>query len=245
MYLAYLDESETKAKSDPWKVICAVLISDASFGVTELLSSLPIEGLMAEAKRELFEEFHACELYGGYGPFEGIDQAKRFEVIEFLLSLLSTCDIHVTYGAVDVASLERQHYASANPLDVAFRICTTEVGEWLSSNALRSIKDKESGSVALGENLALMIVDECDKADKIALQKSFRAMRKRLRPPEQDPGNLIFLHDDMYFGDSRYSIGIQIADLCAYFVARHLSGDQETERFYGMIEPRIFSSKKE
>jgi hypothetical protein len=46
----------------------------------------------------------------------------------------------------------------------------------------------------------------------------------------------------MYFGDSKYSIGIQIADLCSYFIARRLAGDSETEHFYKMIEPQIISA---
>src|SRR5215467_5208862 len=46
-------------------------------------------------------------------------------------------------------------------------------------------------------------------------------------------------HDDMYFGDSRYSMGIQLADLCAYFIGRHLEGDTETKPFYDMVSPHI------
>lgn len=56
-------------------------------------------------------------------------------------------------------------------------------------------------------------------------------------------GELFHFHDDMYFSDSRYSIGVQLADLCAYFIARHLNGDSETEGFYKMIQPHIVFSK--
>jgi Protein of unknown function (DUF3800) len=243
VYLAYLDESETHKKPERWLVVCAAMVSDATFSLAELMSSFAIENLCPEEKRKDFEEFHACELYGGYGPFEGIEQFKRFEAIEFLLGLLASCEVQVTYGAVDLDHLRQQAYASANPLDFAFRMCLSELGGWSNRKVLKSIQDR-SIAPEPGSNLALLIVDECDKADKIILQNSFRSMRKRLRPPDFDYGQLTFLHDDMYFGDSRYSIGIQIADLCAYFIARHLSGDEETERFYKMIEPQIFSSKK-
>jgi hypothetical protein len=47
------------------------------------------------------------------------------------------------------------------------------------------------------------------------------------------------ISDDMYFGDSQYSIGIQLADLCSYFIARHLDGDAEIKGFYEMIDPHI------
>ena len=239
MYLAYLDDSDTRAKDEHWKVVCAVLVNDDAFGLTELLSSFAIESLMPEERQDKFEEFHACELYRGCGPFEGIEQSKRFTAIEYLLTLLSTCEIQVTYGAVNVALLEQQPYASANPLDVAFRLCTQEIGNWLLKKATKEMENADIADMKAGRNLALLIADDCDKADKYILQNSFHSMRKRLRPPEFNPGSLQLLHDDLYFGDSRYSIGIQIADLCAYFIARHLMGHAEIEHFYKRIEPQL------
>ena len=78
---------------------------------------------MSEEKRCEFEEFHASELYGGYGAFEGIDQAKRFDAITKLLLMLKMCKLTVVYGAVNVATLQKQLYASADPVDISFRIC--------------------------------------------------------------------------------------------------------------------------
>jgi hypothetical protein len=46
----------------------------------------------------------------------------------------------------------------------------------------------------------------------------------------------------MYFGDSRHSLGIQLADLCSYFIARHLDGDVEIRGFYDLISPHIVSA---
>jgi hypothetical protein len=66
VYLAYMDDSDTKAKAKKWQVLTAVMIKDQSFNVVELLSSLVIADLMPEEKRDMFEEFHACELFGGY-----------------------------------------------------------------------------------------------------------------------------------------------------------------------------------
>jgi hypothetical protein len=43
----------------------------------------------------------------------------------------------------------------------------------------------------------------------------------------------------MFFGDSRFSVGIQLADMCSYFIARHLDGDTEIAQFYDKIEPHI------
>ena len=78
VYLAYLDDSDTKRKNEKWQVITAVVIPDEAFDALELLASLHIEQLIPADRLERFEEFHAAELYGGYGVFEGIEQPKRF-----------------------------------------------------------------------------------------------------------------------------------------------------------------------
>ena len=58
--------------------------------------------LMSEEKRCKFEEFHASELYGGYGAFEGIDQDRRLEAITKLLHTLTMCKLAIVYGTVTV-----------------------------------------------------------------------------------------------------------------------------------------------
>ena len=86
VYVAYLDDSDTRAKIKKWQVLSAVMIEDSTFFAVELMSSVIIDDLFPPEKAEHFSEFHACELYGGYGPFEGIDQEKRFLAIHALLS---------------------------------------------------------------------------------------------------------------------------------------------------------------
>jgi hypothetical protein len=49
----------------------------------------------------------------------------------------------------------------------------------------------------------------------------------------------------MYFGNSVDSIGIQIADLCAYFIRKHLDGDAVAEGFYNIIKDCIVDYKVE
>jgi hypothetical protein len=48
----------------------------------------------------------------------------------------------------------------------------------------------------------------------------------------------------MYFGSSKDSVGIQLADLCAYFVAKHLeNNDPEAESFYQIFSELIVHSE--
>lgn len=254
VHLAYLDDSDTKAKSHKWQVMSAVIIQDDAFKLAEVAMSNVPEKLMGVEKLAKFEEFHACELYGGYGAFEGIDQNLRFDAIHHLLALIHTMDITIVYGAVDLAALKTEIYGSADPVDVCFRKCLSEIRSWADNSVNDDIHaalgdDIENYTIKrmvdasfprLLENLVVLIVDECEGKTKNTLQKSFRSLR-----PSMSSSVLDCFHDDLYFGDSRYSIGIQLADLCSYFIARHLEGDKEIDVFYQIIEQRIYRKTKE
>ena len=235
--------------------MAAAIIQDDAFKLAEVgMSNLP-EKLMGAERLAKFEEFHACELYGGYGAFEGIDQDTRFDAIYHLLALLHAMSITVVYGAVDLAVLKTEIYGSADPVDVCFRKCLSEIRSWshesvgnqihaalgdnIESYTLENIVKASFPEIL--ENLVVLIVDECDSKTKNTLQKSFRS----LRPTMSMSCLTDCLHDDLYFGDSKYSIGIQLADLCSYFIARHLEGDKEIEAFYQIIEQRIYRKTKE
>jgi hypothetical protein len=81
VHIAYLVDSDTKQKTSKWQVMSGVIIKDSKFAVLEIKMGVLAEVLLPPEKLDLFTEFHACELYGGYAAFEGIDQARRFAVI--------------------------------------------------------------------------------------------------------------------------------------------------------------------
>jgi hypothetical protein len=142
-------------------------------------------------------------------------------------------------------------YASADPLDIAFRICAEGVDHWIGAQLeekfqyyrqhMEEFDDEKKGELLSGD-MGILIADDCEGKSKAAIQRSFRKMRGHYR---QEESRLKRLHDDMYFGDSKYSVGIQLADLCSYFIARHLDGDAATEGFYKLIEPHIVYSQVE
>jgi hypothetical protein len=254
VHLAYLDDSDTKGKASQWQVMSGVIVEDKNFKLIEYGMSAIQELLVPADRLAAFEEFHACELYGGYGVFEGIGQEQRFDAIRRLLDLIRMAGLSVVYGAVDLARLRNKVYASADPLDISFRICLNGIHQWTQDHIVDQIQlgaeDFSLSSIVRPmvetwfNELMILIVDECpDRKIRDALQKSFRNLRSpRIRSSEPA---LIHFHDDMYFGDSRYSIGIQLADLCSYFIARHLQGDSEIQSFYEMIEPHIVHSQIE
>jgi hypothetical protein len=250
VHLAYIDDSDTKAKIRKWQVMAGVVIEDNRFPMLELVLGVLREGLIPPDRIDKFEEFHAAELYGGYGVFEGIDQDERLETIRLLLRCLTSTESSVIYGAVDLDALKGKVYASADPLDIGFRACINGIRTCVTKAIFSSVNsivagiddpdDKaEAYQAALKsgflEKFAILIVDDFpDRKTKEVLSRSFRSLK----------GNeMSQFHDDMYFGDSRYSIGIQLADLCSYFIARHLEGDAEIEHFYEMIKPHVVFSE--
>lgn len=243
VHLAYLDDSDTKQKPIKIQVMSGVLIEDTSFKMFDIAMHSISHELVPEEKLDQFEEFHAAELYGGYGVFEGIDQSKRFEAIHKLLSLLSMEGASVVYGAVDIAKARREIYGSADPLDIAFRICLKEISHWVRKHHFaQETEDRDEEIRRWLAALVLLIVDDCEKKQREVLQNSFRNLRHPLPSVRKTmPAGQRFphFHDDVFFGDSRYSVGIQLADLCSYFIARHLQGEEEIKPFYDLIEPHI------
>jgi hypothetical protein len=243
VHLAYLDDSGTKDKGSKYQVMAGVIIEGWEFRDIELAMSLAVEQLVPEKNLEKFEEFHAYELFGGYGPFEGVDQAKRIGVILALLNIVTAHHIPIVYGAVDTATLADKLYGAVDPLDVCFRVCVHGVDQWAGS-LIRTPAATSSQETQDAQPLVVLICDDFQKPIKESMRKSFRRLRYKVRAPGYDSGKW-HLHDDIYFGDSKESIGIQLADLCAYIIRKHLEGDALFTGYYNTIKNYIFGSQVE
>ncbi len=252
MYLAYSDDSRTKHNHVEWQVMSTVMVKDETFRGFELHMGLIAEELLPPKKYEQFTEFHACDLYNGTKAFDGMERAQRYSILEILLGVLEKQEIPVIYGAVDLSRLNKMIYASANPIDMTFRMCALGVQAWMGKQLEERFLEyrgrKTPGEHVRFDDVALFILDDFDsnKPLKVALHQAFRQMRKPLRPPDfQSESQLEHVLDDMYFGDSKFSVGLQLADACSYFIGKHLGGDATVDRFYARIEPHIVHSQIE
>jgi hypothetical protein len=232
MYLAYTDDGGTRDKKAAYQVVCTLIAKDKSIRYLEALAGLLAFDLVPESKKNQFEEFHAWELYGGYGVFDGVDQAHRFQTIEVFLRTLSDEKLSIVYGAVDKSKLAQTLYATADPIAICFQVCMNGTEQWIAKSD--------------NEELGLLIVDdfESNKEIKKTLRQAFREFRTKLRSVIIPVGQPWHLHDDMYFGSSTDSVGIQLADLCCFFIRKHHEGrDPVAETFYQMIRDRIVFSR--
>jgi hypothetical protein len=229
MYLAYTDDSGSDKKS-PTIVIGAVLISHQWIQEIETVAGLVVENLIPKDRIEDFKEFHTCELFGGYGTFEGIALNDRRKAITALLQQVKRFAIPFIYSAVNKKNLAVKAFGSANAMDCAFRMCVLGIEDWLREHDDR-------------EGLGLLICDDTkDGTLKAQMRSSFRLLRPRILPPDWRLGRLTHLHDDMYFGASREAIGIQIADVCTWVIHRSL-GQDDVPDLYEEIAEHITCSK--
>jgi hypothetical protein len=234
VYLAYLDDSGSDPKS-PVALVGAVVLPDELFAHFETLLGMMVSDLVPEGKS--FTEFHATELYWGNGAFMGIPEADRHEAIRRLLRLISTFKIPFVYSGVDRRLLASSPMGSAHPIDAAFRMCALGIHDWLKSPARKRTNVPDplpQGHTT--DPLCLFISDEIpDGRLKETIRTSFKSLRGKPQKGAQPTANrLPLVHDDMYFGSSADSIGIQLADVCSFFMMRHLR-DNESDEFYDLF----------
>jgi hypothetical protein len=135
--------------------------------------------------------------------------------------------VPIVYGAVDLDKLHSTLYSTANPTDIAFRLCAKAVEEWFQE------KSPDGFGLLVSDNTA-------NQHTKKALLNAFRQYRQFVRGSPPMRGLLAHIHDDMYFGDSAFSVGIQFADMCTLLISRHLAGYNESEKLFQRIEKLIF-----
>jgi Protein of unknown function (DUF3800) len=239
--------------SGPIAIFGAVIVPSGNWGWMERLHGVAIEQLFeVQEIEEKFQEFHAFELFKGEGAFKGIDEKKRFSAIQVLLMTLSHHNLHFIYGAVDESklaksSLARGLFGTARPLTAAFRLCVLGVEDW----ARKQHAQMDQGiSIDYKDNY-LLIIDNTNDIDlKRQLQGAYKVLRAKHPYLKPHDNRLWHSHDEMYFGDSVTCLGIQIADLCTYFMQRHLlkrdkAHPDKADEFFNLIAPHAICAKPE
>jgi hypothetical protein len=236
VHLVYIDDSSLAKKR---QVLGAVILKDAHFGILEGYLGYTI-GEHVPEELQLDFEFHSSELYCGSGPFQTINEKERLQLLNNCIAMIAQTRPAIAHASVEIDKLQRTNYASAIPIDVAFRALLPEVERWFS----------EKDPTGLG---IVICDDTTDKVVKQQMQNTFRENRPRVkalveRGEKGEPvkiienrGKLKHIHDAMYFGNSAHSAGLQCADVCSWLILRHLKGDKDTEHWYKKIEPLIYS----
>jgi hypothetical protein len=116
-----------------------------------------------------------------------------------------------------------RHCQSSGP----FRRCIQGIAGWFHENP--------------SDQVGLLICDDTKNQNiKHNMLKAFRSYRRRLKSTQHKRGLLEWVHDDLYFGDSAYSVGIQVADICTWAIQRDLQKKPDTEYMYETFKHNIF-----
>ncbi len=231
VHIVYVDDSRQHKNvegkiSQQFQLIGGVIIEDRKFDLLEQeLAYYLYELVYAEAGNE-FERFHAADLLAGRPPFDKIGRARAIEILATGIDTVARLQIPVIYAAVDMVKLRTTSYGSVEPKDMAFRGCLRLVEQWF--------KEIEP------DGLGLLVSDNYESRPiRGAFQSSFHMFRNRAFGSPPVRGMLEHLHDDMYFGDSKFSKGIQLADICMLMIGRHLLDYSDTEDLYQDLSKNI------
>jgi len=225
VHLVYVDDS---IDGGDHAVMGAVILGERDFPKVERFLAYTVEDVVPEGLQESFE-FHASALFHGKKPFENIEHDRAVEIIRRAASIVQEGDFPVIYGAVNLRELKKSPYATSQALDIAFRSSLDGIREWF----IRTSPADELGLLVCDDTTNLLL--------KRQLKESYREYRGQVVGDYRvHCGFAEYVHDDMYFGDSAYSAGLQTADICSFIVLRHLQGREDTEFLYDMIKDKIY-----
>jgi Protein of unknown function (DUF3800) len=245
MYIAYLDDSGSTGRklhdpTAPFQIVGGPIIKDSAYTNLELVLSVVVGQYVPEEEWDSFE-FHANQLFHGTGAFGHLGAKKGQEIIEQALRWIKKFNIPIVYGAVNKLKLATKIYRDAHPLMMAFELYLGCLDRWFNKRYVLDIMQNSEGAAAL------LICDDplpSDRKEKESengraiIQEVFRRNRKKPRSGSSS-GMAIGLFDDIYFGDSKFSTGIQLADICVYLIGKHLAHKDEFNDFYGIIRDQI------
>jgi Protein of unknown function (DUF3800) len=243
VHLAYFDETGTDGHSSV-AMFGALIVPAGKFGYLSSLHDVAIRQILPSDKVDDFNEFHAGDLYRGDGVFAEIDEEKRFNAIRVLLATMRSENLAFIYSATDRKQVANSPFGVVRPIHAAFHMCLLGVEIWARARHLPASGGK-GVRIDWGDTY-LCILDDCnDKNLKSEYRSTYRRLRTKHPYANVDKTRLWHAHDDMFFADSTDCVGVQVADLCCYFVRMHLEGIPDKGDFFQLIAPQVVCSKPE
>jgi hypothetical protein len=213
MRLVYFDEAGIG--SEPITTVVAVIVHGddqmpkINADVRAIRVSLPT------TKRQRFE-FKADVAFSHFRKF-GADSLYVRMMRDFL-TMMKTNEVVLVACAVELAGFKAHSSGTISALDYAFATCAMFAAAWLKENA------PTEGPLCI--------------ADEGRTQESVNTIIHDLRNgvPDVDIVAVDAFIDTVFFGPSKRSIGIQMADYANFFLKMHCMGDERAEPFFQIIE---------
>jgi len=190
-------------------------------------------------------EFHACDLFE---ESKGKNGERAYRTLMALLDVPAALELPIVCGAINrqftTEFMKGLKPRADNPKkelnkttpgfrwnDVipAFILCAQAAESWFRKCA--------------ANERCLLIADESNKpgSGRPTIDEDTKIELRRIR--QHRKYQLDHIINTVYFGDSRFSLAIQLADACAYFIKRHLMGREDSDLYFRKIKEQIKSWK--
>jgi hypothetical protein len=167
---------------------------------------------------------HGHEIRKARGDFNILLNSEvRGRFIDHMNSFMDALPVTIIAAAIDKVKHKAKYAFPRNPYEIALAFCMERLQFWL----------KEQGQLDLVTHL---IVEKRGKPEDDALELEFR----RIVDGANKMGKMPNL--EIRFMDKKHnSTGLQVADLVAYPIARHVIKPDQPNRAYELIEGKIRS----
>ncbi len=171
---------------------------------------------------------HEREIRKQRPPFSFLQsESKRAVFMDGLGRLIEEADFTVVAAVIDKQRLARRYIFPDNPYEIALTFCMERAYAFL----------KEQGQHTRTTHL---IVERRGKREDDALELSFRRIRDGTNYWGRMPGF------EIIFADKKAnSAGLQLADLIARPIGRHVLNPEQPNRAWDIIEPKLRRNPQE
>jgi hypothetical protein len=222
MRIAFSDEAGTGDETqEPILVVAATLIDpDLQWNpIKSKVDSILANHVPAGQRAEF--EFKAARLYAQ------LSKNKNEALLREFLGIIPTFQLPIFWGAINRKGM-RDNYATMK------LSCSTDDMQNAGFIIAAIMAEAFIGQWFPDERV-LWIADETRA--RIPMRMSLREYQKRALIPDEQTTKFDHIIDTVFYGSSRESTGIQLADACNFFIKRHHMGDRSAERFFKIIYP--------
>ena len=239
----YFDEAGIgNPDSEPYTVVAGIMLHvDKQYeALQKYLLDMADDLVASEFKRPAKFVFHAKELWHGSGffPRDEWSLQKRLEILGHLADIPAKFELPIIYSCVKRAELSRKYkkktIKESNKIchTTCFLSCLSQVERWMEKF------HKEEKAFAVVENHN----DHKDFLSGIAQLLANPRIRSVI---ENDPNvswaPLTYIVDEPLFVGKSGTSPVQIADVCAFILARALANANHSESLLKKIEPQLVS----
>lgn len=235
----YLDDAGISNPSEePFVVIAGPLVNaDKQWLALEQHLEAMADEYAPPDKRKDFS-FHAMDLHHGTGHFprEKWDKEARWKIIDELIGAIRSFKLPVAAGWVERTKLAAHQPSlsvselTLNAQIVAFAICSYGADLYLLQGV--DIEPGEVGSIVFeNNNKSRKRIKEFHRFNRDPKNADL------LRRMNYGPMVVQRIVGNPHFEEKGQTSPLQLADICAYVIKRHLMGKPESDRFYEALKP--------